>query len=131
VANVLIIDDDLELAEDMAAFISQNGHTVTTLDTTDAAVDRIAADRPDVLVLDVMFPDSPTAGFDLARKIRRSKRIRDLPIILLTGINQDMPPLHFSGEDIDPDWMPVQDFMEKPFDGPQLLRKIAAILAKT
>ena len=76
-----------------------------------------------------MFPDNPVAGFDLARLIRRMPAIENLPIIMLTGINQDFP-MDFSAQDIDPDWMPVQDFMEKPVQMPALLDKVNNLLKK-
>ena len=128
-ARIMIIDDDIQLADNTALLIRQKGHEVTALYTTGDAVRRITEDQPDLVILDVMFPDNPVAGFDLARQIRRTKAIKDLPIILLTGINQDFP-MDFSSQDIDPDWMPVQDFMEKPVKMPALLDKVNRLLKK-
>jgi len=128
-ARIMIIDDDIQLADNTALLIRQKGHEVTTLYTTGDAVRRITEDHPDLVILDVMFPDNPVAGFDLARQIRRTKAIKDLPIILLTGINQDFP-MDFSSQDIDPDWMPVQDFMEKPVKMPALLDKVNRLMKK-
>ena len=128
-ARIMIIDDDIQLADNTALLIRQKGHEVTTLYTTGDAVRRITEDQPDLVILDVMFPDNPVAGFDLARQIRRTKAIKDLPIILLTGINQEFP-MDFSSKDIDPDWMPVQDFMEKPVKMPALVTKVNRLLKK-
>ena len=75
-----------------------------------------------------MFPENPVAGFDLARKIRNCAVTKDLPIILLTGMNQEFP-MSFSDEDIHPEWMPVQVFLEKPVDLTQLNAKVDKILA--
>lgn len=127
-ANIKIIDDDIEIAENVASLLQAEGHTASTRDDTAGAVADLEADTPDVLVLDVMFPDNPAAGFDLAREIRDSDRLRNLPIIMLTGVNQEYP-MDFSGEDIDPDWMPVQDFLEKPLDIKSLIEKINKLLA--
>ena len=126
-ARITIIDDDIELTDNTAALLRKHGHSVSTLYTTEEAVSKVAADKPDLLILDVMFPDNPAAGFDLARQIRRTKSIKYLPIILLTGVNQEFP-MNFSSEDIDPSWMPVQAFLEKPVQLPALLDKMNHLL---
>ena len=126
-ASIKIIDDDVELAEDLALILKKEGYTVSTLDDTEGAVEDLVQNRPDLLILDVMFPENASAGFDLARKIRETEEIKDLPVILLTGINQKFP-MDFSADDIDDHWMPVQDFVEKPIDIGKLLRKVRHFL---
>lgn len=128
-ARIMIIDDDVELTDNTAANLRQEGHEVSTLYATEDAVKKVTEAKPDLVILDVMFPDNPAAGFDLARQIRRTKPIKHLPILLLTGVNQQFP-MDFSAEDIDPDWMPVQDFMEKPVKMPVLLGKVNRLLKK-
>lgn len=129
-AKIMIIDDDAGLMDDMFVLLKNAGHTVTVADTVDGAVAKLTADKPDLLILDVMFPDNPAAGFDLARLIRQSHEISKLPIILLTGVNQHFP-MDFSPGDIDSDWMPVQDFVDKPVDFKKLLRKISKLLGQS
>ncbi len=128
-ARIMIIDDDVALSTSLAAALQKAGHEVRTLDTTGNAVPALVQDKPDLLILDVMFPDNPVAGFDLARQIRATREIKKLPIILLTGVNQEFP-MSFSAADIDPAWMPVQEFMEKPVKRTHLVRKVAEMLAK-
>ncbi len=111
-ARILIIDDDPDYAQDLDALFSAKGHEVTVLNTCDGALDAIRTHSPDLLVLDVMFPDSAVAGFDLARRIRTIPEFARLPILLFSNINKEFP-LEFSSDDIDPDWMPVQEFVDK------------------
>jgi DNA-binding response OmpR family regulator len=126
-AKIKIIDDDVDIAEDTAAILQSAGHDVSLLHTTEDAVQVLVDDQPDILILDVMFPDNPVAGFDLARQIRRNRALRALPIIMLTGVNREFP-MDFSGKDIDSDWMPVQEFLEKPVDPSILLDRIQKML---
>lgn len=128
-ARIMLIDDDKELADNTATLVRNAGYEVTVEYTTQNAVRRLTEEKPDLVILDVMFPDNPVAGFDLARVIRRTKGIRETPIILLTGINQEFP-MDFSGDDIDSDWMPVQAFMEKPVKMKALLGKMSELLKK-
>jgi DNA-binding response OmpR family regulator len=127
VAKIKIIDDDVEQTENVAECLRAEGHDVATMDDTEGAIEALVADKPNLLVLDVMFPENPSGGFDLARKIRSTREISDLPIILLTSVNQ-LFPMDFSSDDIDPDWMPVQEFMEKPVDPNKLVQNIAKLL---
>ena len=126
-ARILIVDDDVELSADTAACLAAHGHRVSTLDDHEKAVDHLLTNTPDLLILDVMFPDNPTAGLDVARRIRHRKEIRHLPILMLTGVNQEFPT-DFSSGDIDPEWMPVQDFAEKPIRPELLIEKVSALL---
>ena len=73
-----------------------------------------------------MFPESDTAGFEVARALRR--KFGSLPVLLLTAVNQQFP-LGFSSQDIDPTWLPAAEFLEKPVDFKVLSAKVAAILA--
>ena len=126
-ANIQIIDDDEELAENIALVLKNEGHSVDILTDTENAVEKLIQNTPDLLILDVMFPENPAGGFDLARKLRETQETKDLPVIMLTAVNQEFP-MGFSAKDIDKDWMPVQDFIEKPVDIPKLITKISNLL---
>jgi DNA-binding response OmpR family regulator len=126
-AYIRIIDDDEEFADNIALILKKEGHTVEILNETEGAVESLAQKTPDLLILDVMFPENPSAGFDLARKIRQTEEIKNLRVIMLTGVNQEFP-MDFSSDDIDPDWIPVQDFVDKSVDMSELLAKINKLL---
>lgn len=126
-AHIMVIDDDVELTENLTTVLKGEGYAVSTRDQTEGAVEELEKNTPDLLILDVMFPENPAAGFDLARKIRKTKKLEKLPIVLLTSINQQFP-MDFSSRDIDEDWMPVQDFVEKPVDMKELVEKVRTLL---
>jgi CheY-like chemotaxis protein len=128
-ARIEIIDDDVELAENFSLVLKKEGHTVSIRDQVEGALEELLQNKPDLLILDVMFPENPAGGFDLARKIKQTEEIKDLPVILLTAINQEFP-MDFSAKDIDQDWMPVQDFVEKPVNIPDLIEKVNKMLAE-
>lgn len=126
-ANIKIIDDNTVYAENLSIILRKEGHTVSHLDHVDGAVEELVQNTPDLLILDVMFPELPTAGFHFARKVRGTQEIKDLPIILLTGVNQELP-VDFSPKDIDGDWIPVQDFVEKTANIKPLIKKVSKLL---
>ena len=126
-AFLLIIDDDEEFADAIAIVCRAEGHEVIVENDFRCADARFAERVPDAVILDVMFPENPSGGFELARAIR--KKSEDVPILMLTAVNQQFP-LGFSNKDIDPVWLPVADFMEKPVDFETLKTKIDELLKR-
>lgn len=125
-AYVLIVDDDEDFAQAVATVLQADGHEVGLEHRADGAIRRIEQRRPDVLILDVMFPENPSAGFEVARAVRR--QFEAIPILMLTAVNQQFP-LGFSNKDIDPVWLPVTELVEKPVDFGLLRAKLNQLLA--
>ena len=128
-ARIIIVDDDVDCGKNTAEILTAKGYETLLIHTMENAIATVIQHKPDLLVLDIMFPDNPVAGFDLAREVRRHREIKDLPILLLSGVNQEFP-MGFSNRDIDSDWMPIQDFLEKPVKSADLLQSVAKLLAK-
>jgi DNA-binding response OmpR family regulator len=129
-ANILIIDDDDDFASSVATVLRDEGHDVRMKLDPKSGLAELRQRRPDLLVLDVMFPEDATAGFDLARTVRnKSSDLKDLPILMLTAVNARFP-LGFGSKDIDEDWLPVNDFLEKPVDLDLLVSRVKEILAR-
>jgi len=128
-AKIMVIDDDVEHADDLSAMLKTADHAVATHDRIEGAIERLIEEKPDVLVLDVMFPEDASGGMSLAISIRKQEELKALPIIMLTGVNQEFP-LDLSEKDIDPEWMPVQEFIEKPVDLRVLLKMVDRLLSQ-
>jgi DNA-binding response OmpR family regulator len=120
-------DDDEDFLVATAMVLRKAGHEVDTETQTDKVVERIRKRMPDLLILDVMFPEDASAGFDLARTVRRT--FQDMKILMLTAVNTKFP-LGFSADDIDDEWLPVTDFLEKPVDLDVLRDRVEALVAK-
>jgi DNA-binding response OmpR family regulator len=126
---LLIVDDDEDFATAVATVLRAKGHAVRIELDLSAAVRSMTERRPDLLLLDVMFPEDSTGGFELARTMRRRHAdLKNVPILMLTAVNTRFP-LGFSEKDIDDDWMPVTEFLEKPIDLDVLAERVDAILA--
>jgi CheY-like chemotaxis protein len=117
-AKILIVDDYQDVVNVTSMYLRDAGHEVESELDAKKALARIAAVRPSLLVLDVMFPDDSTAGFSLAREIRQAHK--DLPIIMVTSVNESST-VRFGKKDIDPDWLPISEFVEKPIKRKTLL----------
>jgi len=127
-AYILIIDDDEDFASAAAKVLGGAGHEAQIELDPEQAIPRMEQRLPDLIVLDVMFPENSTAGFDLARKIQSSDTLKGALILMLTAVNVRFP-LGFSTADVDEAWLPVTDFLEKPVDFDVLKDKVASLLA--
>ncbi len=125
--KIKLVDDDLDISENIMTILKADGFDIKAHYELKGAIEFIKDGIPDLLILDVMFPDNPAGGLDLARELRTHDELSKIPVILLTNINQELP-MDFSSRDIDAEWMPVQAFMEKPIDPKMLVAEIKELL---
>ena len=129
-AYVLIVDDDQDFAETIALVLRNEGYDVQIEFDTESAFQGMQNKTPDLVVLDVMFPEDSSAGFELARIMRHeNETLKMIPILMLTAINAKFP-LGFGPNDIDSEWMPVTGFLEKPVDFDVLKDKVSKLLGQ-
>ncbi len=127
---IMIVDDDQDFAETIALVVKREGHEVEIKFDTESALESMQNKTPDLVFLDVMFPEDSSAGFELARVMRHEdEKLKMVPILMLTAINAKFP-LGFGPNDIDSEWMPVTDFLEKPVDFDVLKAKVAKLLGQ-
>jgi CheY-like chemotaxis protein len=128
-ANILLIDDDPDIVDSLTMILEGNGHQVSVKGDTDDIVEGVMKVNPDIIILDIMFPEDPQAGFTAARELERSEKVRDIPVLLLSAVNQrSNMSFGFSDADISDDFMPVEAFIEKPVEPAVLLAKIGELL---
>lgn len=104
--RILIIDDDADILETTGALLESEGFEVHSADSAEAGIKLVDQIKPDLILLDIMFPDKKTRGFDAAGEIK--SRHPKLPIIALTAINREYA-FDFTKEDITAD-----EFLNKP-----------------
>ncbi len=125
--QILVVDDDEDFAGAIRMVLQSRGFDVPMEHDPDRALERIAQRQPDAVILDVMFPENPVAGVELARTLR--DQFPKLPILMLTAISQQMP-LAFSSRDNDPKLLPVTEFLEKPVDFSVMCDKLDRLLQR-
>ena len=130
-AYVMIVDDDEDFAAAASTILRNAGHEVQIELDTESATKSMEKRPPELVILDVMFPEDASAGFELARTMRHyNEKLKDIPVLMLTAVNAKFP-LGFGSRDIDDNWLPVSDFLEKPVDFDVLRDKVDALLLKT
>ena len=116
--RVVLIDDDERLNALLTKYLGQFGITVHAFAHPEPGLRALKADPPDLLVLDVMLPD--TDGFTVCRKVRETSRV---PIIMLTARGDVMDRI--VGLELGAD-----DYLPKPFEPRELVARIQAVLRR-
>lgn len=129
--KVYIIDDDQNMVESLSMVLKRGGYDVGSQNDVENVVENIATFGSDLVMLDVMFPENDGAGFEVARTIRKSEKTKDIPILMLSAINEKgVYAGTFSNRDRDDSWLPVDEFIEKPINPTALLQKVAAMISR-
>ncbi len=132
-ARVLLVDDDRDLVTALRVVLEGGGYAVSAAYAADDGLAKAQAERPDLILLDVMMPEA-TEGFHFVWKLRAlpDEYFRRVPIIVLSAIH-DRTALRFHPGASDAaygagEFLPVQDFIEKPAAPAALLERIATVL---
>ena len=128
-AKVLIIDDDPDIIDSLTMVLEGSGYAVAVKKDTENLIEDVEKASPDLIILDVIFPEDPQAGFKAARVLSKDPRVKQVPVLLLSALNQ-LSNLSFgiSDNDISEDFMPVGAFIEKPVQPKVLLKRIEELL---
>lgn len=117
--HVLLVDDDEAIRTNLAAYLERGGFRVSVAADGRAALGMLAAETPDLVVLDVLMPF--VDGREVLRTIRTSGSA--LPVILLTAVGESHERAAALEEGAD-------DYLNKPFDPQELAARIRAILRR-
>ena len=118
--RVLLADDNADLRDYISRLLADHGYEVETVADGEAALAALRAQRPDILVTDVMMPRLD--GFGLLMAVRQDASLRDLPIVVLSARAGDDAKVE--GLDAGAD-----DYLTKPFSARELLARVAANIA--
>jgi DNA-binding response OmpR family regulator len=123
--RILIVDDDRDLREVMRTVLEKQYKVQEAGSAKEglAAAEKIV---PDLVLLDVMM-ETLSAGFDLARELKTSKKTKQAKILMITNVDKAMK-IDYQSETGDKSWLPVDDYLVKPVDPKVLLAKIQKLL---
>ena len=116
--RVLLVDDDVELAELVSEYLAREGFVLDAEDDGPRGVERVLSGDYQLAVLDVMLPG--VSGFDLLRSIRAASAV---PVLMLTARGDDVDRI--VGLELGAD-----DYLSKPFNPRELVARIRAILRR-
>jgi twitching motility two-component system response regulator PilH len=119
-SKIMIVDDSYAELQLIESYLKAAQHTVVSLSTADGLEDKIAAEKPDIIVLDVVMPGRN--GFQACRDLKTDARFKNIPIVLCTS----------KGQESDKFWGQQQGangHVVKPFKSEELLRAVKLALS--
>ncbi len=119
--NILIVDDDRDVFESMKIVLSSEGYGVAWATNGREALEKARREKPDLVILDVMM-NTDDEGFQVTYSMKKDKELSKIPIIMVTSIGSKTG---FSfDKKRDEDFLPVNEFLEKPVDPKVLIDKV-------
>lgn len=118
-SNILVVDDNAQNLELVVAYLDTLGCRIATAGDGIDALDKVGAEKFDLILLDIMMPRM--SGFEVCRKLKSDPETRDIPIIMVTALNElgDIERAVEYGTD---------DFISKPVNRLELLTRVKSLL---
>lgn len=123
--KILIVDDDVDFAASVGAFLGNHGFEVVHAADGDAALEAARRHAPDLVLMDVMMGER-TAGLFAIQRMRRDQALREIPVFLVSSLYEQIPGFRILP---DPGWAGHDEFFPKPLELDRLLARIEARLA--
>jgi DNA-binding response OmpR family regulator len=119
-ARVLVVDDEPDLRELVRTVLTYHGHQVALAEDGEKALEVLASQRPEVMVLDLMMPN--TDGFGVLKEMKRQGMTGNVKTLVLTCMNRES------------DWLRgykhgAHQYLTKPFDPEELADKVEMLLS--
>jgi len=121
-ANILVIDDEKDIADLVKLVLEIDNHQVTVVTDPEQALSTALELKPDLILLDLVMPN--VDGYEIFKELRAQTKLEKIPIAFLTSKNKSvdfMVGLHM---------MKVDEYITKPFGKKDLLERVTAMLEK-
>ena len=119
--RILVVDDERDITALVAYHLNKAGYDVRTAATGPAALDALAKEPPDLVVLDLMLPGR--SGYEVLEELRRREDTRGVGVILLTARREEADRIKGLSAGAD-------DYLTKPFSPEELVLRVGAVLRR-
>ncbi|MDO9348505.1 MAG: response regulator [Anaerolineales bacterium] len=124
--KLLIIDDDPDFVAGIRSVLEKAEYSVDVAYNPKDGFQALQSRQYDLLLLDIMMGRG-AEGVALARKMRKDPKLRELPVLIITGIREQIAFL-FPGQPVHPHFVELDELVEKPVEPKLLLEKVSTLL---
>jgi DNA-binding response OmpR family regulator len=123
--KVLLVDDDVEFCEAVELLLQSKAYQVVLAHDGKAGLEKARAEKPDLVILDVMMPEMN--GYDVCVVLKADPELKNIPVILLTAVDQAIfrttytQHMGFMTE--------ADDYVAKPVESDELVKRVQALLS--
>ncbi len=123
-AKIMVVEDDIDEAKLVKMTLEPEGYEVVTVMNGKEAQDRIADEKPDFILLDVMMPEMD--GFSFCSWLKSNENYKDIPVVLLTGVGEHIYNSRYPLKGVMK--ADADEYLEKPLKPEVLLETISKLL---
>lgn len=118
-SRILIADDNQQNCELLDAYLSDEGYEIAMASDGQETLEKVAAWRPDLILLDIMMPK--LSGYEVCEQLKNDQQFRNIPILMVTALNErgDIEKAVLAGCD---------DFLSKPVNSLELKTRVRSLL---
>ena len=124
--KVLMIDDDPDFVSGIRSILTAANFDVDVTYTPKDGLQALQTKQYDILLLDIMMGRG-AEGIMIARKLRKDAKLRELPVLIITGMREQIAFL-FPGEPVHPRFVEIDELVEKPVEPKLLLEKVNSLI---
>ena len=120
--TILVVDDDPDTLTYLTTILEDHGYSALSARDGTEALKRIEESRPDLVALDISMPEK--SGVAVYRAIKENDRLKDLPVIIVTGISEDFKKFISTRRSVPP----PEGYLSKPVGAEQFLNLVKDLL---
>lgn len=124
--KVLIVDDDIDFVEATKVVLEVKYQVIVAYNGEEGR-QKLKEEKPDLIILD-MIMGRKGEGFIFSREMRKNPEFSHIPILMLTGMREQTGFFPIQDEPRHPKFLPVDEFIEKPIEPQDLLKKVEELL---
>lgn len=122
--RILVVDDEPDFASIVQGNLEKEGFEVEVAYDGNEGLQKVEANPPDLVVLDVMMPEKD--GYNMCKQLKKDERFADIPVIMLTAVADHLTSTRYSHHDGRS--MEAEDYIAKPASAEDVLSSVKRLI---